>query len=434
MVKFDLNFTISVPDAIIMKNKLDAIILAAGKGTRMKSELPKVLHTVCGVPMIYYAIKAVADLKSSGSICAVVGYKKELVKKYLAGEFGRRVSCAVQKNINGTAKAVEAGLAKLRSTHTLIMCADSAMIDTNLINDALKSHIRRKSDCTLVTKVVADASGLGRIVRSKKGLVDSIVEEIELTKDQKCINEINTGIYIVKTTILKKYIKLIKKNKKKKEYFFTDIIEILNEAGKKVSAYCLQDGVPYFSVNGIGDLFLTEKVVRQYLIEKLLSKGVRVMDPDTTYLGPKTFVGEGTVIYPFTFIENDVIIGARCAVGPFCKLRKGTVIKDTAEVGSFAEVVRSTLGSGTKMKHMSYMGDTVVGTDVNIGAGAVIANYDGKKKNKTVIADNAFIGSDSILVAPLKVGKGSVTGAGSVVTKNVKPGSTVVGVPARKIK
>ena len=417
-----------------MSKKLDAVILGAGKGTRMKSDLPKVLHEICGVPMIYYAVSALLDLKSCGNVTAVVGYKRELVQKYLKEEFGARVSTSVQKTVNGTATAVAAGLSRLKSDYTIIMCADSAMIDADLINDAFKYHKRSKSDCTLVTKAVDDPRGLGRIIRTSNGLVSRIVEEIELGSDQKNINEINTGIYILNTKILKKYIKDIKINPKKKEYFFTDIIEILNKSGKKVSAFCLEKVVPYFSVNSNMDLPATERIVRQYLIAKLISSGVRVMDPDSTFLGPKTAIGRDTIIYPFTFMENNVKIGDRCSVGPFCKLRNGAVISDGAQIGSFAELVRSTLGSGTKMNHMSYVGDTQVGSNVNIGAGTVVANYDGKNKNRTEIGDGAFIGSDSILVSPVRIGKGARTGAGCVVTKDVAAGTTVVGVPAKKIK
>jgi len=417
-----------------MAKSIGAIVLAAGKGTRMKSPLPKVLHTLCGMPMLYYAVKAVADMKNAGEISIVVGYEKELVKEQMKKEFGARVKFAVQKTINGTGKAIQAGLPQIKSDYTVIMCGDSAVFDSKLLEEALAEHAKSKSACTIFTKRVPNPHGLGRIIRNAKGAVDSITEQIALTPEQIAIDEINTGSYILDTDILKKFIVKIKENPKKKEYFFTDIIELLNAAGKKVSAFCLADDAPFFSVNALNDLHIAEKQVKENLVAKLFENGVRVIDPDTTFIGPKVTVGEGTVIYPFTFIENGVTIGAHCAVGPFAKLRQGAVLQDGSELGSFAEIVRSTLGKRTKMKHLSYMGDVTTGADVNIGAGVVFANYDGKDKHKTFVGDNAFIGSNSVIVSPVKIGKGAVTGAGSAVTKDVLDKTVVVGVPARPLR
>lgn len=417
-----------------MAKTIGAIVLAAGKGTRMKSPLPKVLHTLCGMPMLYYAVKAVADMKNAGDISIVVGYEKELVKSQMRKEFGDRVAFAVQKTINGTGKAIQVGLPKIKSDYTVIMCGDSAVFDSKLLEEALAAHVKSKSACTIFTKRVPNPHGLGRIIRNSKGAVDSITEQIALTPEQLSINEINTGSYILDTDILKKFIVKIKENPKKKEYFFTDIIELLNKAGKKVSAFCLADDAPFFSVNALPDLHIAEKQVKMHLVAKLFENGVRVVDPDTTFIGPKVSVGEGTVIYPFTFIENGVTIGAQCAVGPFAKLRQGAVLRDGSELGSFAEIVRSTLGLRTKMKHLSYMGDVTTGADVNIGAGVVFANYDGKDKHKTTVGDRAFIGSNSVIVSPVAIGEGAVTGAGSAVTGDVSAKTVVVGVPARPLK
>ena len=251
---------------------------------------------------------------------------------------------------------------------------------------------------------------------------------------EKGIKEINTGIYLFKKKALAANIAKIKINARKKEYFLTDIIGVLVEGGYKVDAFRMEEASPFFSVNSLRDLIETERMVRMYLIERLIDNGVRVWDPQTTFLGPKTIIGKDCVIYPFTFLENNVRIGNRCSVGPFTHIRPGTVINDDSSIGNFAELVRSKIASFVKMKHVSYLGDTKVEEGVNIGAGTIVANYDGKNKHKTLIKKGAFIGSDSVLVAPVKIGKKALTGAGSVVTRDVKDKDIVVGVPARRLR
>jgi bifunctional UDP-N-acetylglucosamine pyrophosphorylase/glucosamine-1-phosphate N-acetyltransferase len=417
-----------------MKKTLDAIILAAGKGTRMKSALPKVLHEACGMPLLYYAVSAVTSLRQSAAICVVVGYGKDQVCDFLGREFGKRVVTAEQKTINGNAKAVEAALPHLSADQVLITCGDATVVDPEIIREALAVHKRRKSDCTVFTLAVDDPRGLGRMLIGPDGRLERIVEEIDLTPEQRQIKIINTGIYIINRQALERHIGDIAMNKRKKEYFFTDIIEVLHRAGKRVYTCHLESDSPYFSVNNGRDLAMAERIIRNYLVYSAIDNGVRVVDPETLWLGPKTQVGTGTVIYPFTFLENNVKIGSHCSVGPFCRLRSGAVLEDYAEIGNFAELVRSTLGSHTKMKHVSYLGDATVGKGANIGAGAIVANFDGSRKHKTRIGNNAFVGSNSVLVAPIDIGEGGATGAGSVVTHDVAPETIVVGVPAKPLR
>ena len=423
-----------------MKNKdkssITAIVLAAGKGVRMKSRLAKVLHALCGMPLIYYPLKILSSIKEVKDTIVVLGFQKDKVKKAVVKEFpGAKFS--FQPKLNGSAKAVEASLRKVSKDcgHILVICGDSTMLEPSVLKRIISFHKLQGNDCTVISKEVADPYRLGRIIRDYSGDFLAIREEIDLkSDDQKAIREINTGIYLFKKARLLAQIRRIKINPRKKEFFLTDIIGLFKEADYKVEAFKMDEDSVFFSVNSIKDLIDTEKVVRTYLIERLIDKGVKVLDPATTFLGPKTIIGAESTIYPFTFLENNVRIGNRCSVGPFTHIRPGTVVADNSSIGNFAELVRSKIASFVKMKHVSYLGDTEVGENVNIGGGTIVANFDGKKKHKTVIKKGAFIGSDSVLVAPVKVGKKALTGAGSVVTRDVKDKEIVVGVPARRLR
>lgn len=417
----------------MVQQNVSAIVLAAGKGTRMKASLPKVLHSLCGMPLIYYSLDALKSSQSIKKVVVVTGFAKDKVKTEVNNLF-KGVTFSVQKRLNGSAKAVEVALPEIKSKQVLIMCADSPLLDRKDINRALRAHIKAGNDCTVLTKRTDVPKGLGRIIRDSNRNLLEIKEQAMLSPAQKKIDEINTGIYVFETEILKKYIKKVRINSRKKEYFLTDIIALLILAKRKVRAVNIGKDCLYFSVNNLRDLIKAERVVRMYLIEKLIDKGVRVIDPETTFLGPKTLVGENSIIYPFTFLENNVKIGSSCSVGPFARVREGTVIRDNSHIGNFAEIVRSKVAENVKMKHFSYLGDTEVESGVNIGCGTVVANFDGKKKNKTKIKKGAFIGSDSILVAPVVIGRDALTGAGSVVTKNVKDKTVVIGVPAKELK
>ncbi|MBN2120742.1 MAG: bifunctional N-acetylglucosamine-1-phosphate uridyltransferase/glucosamine-1-phosphate acetyltransferase [Candidatus Omnitrophica bacterium] len=417
------------------KKSITAIVLAAGKGVRMNSSAAKVLHEACGMPVIYYPLRLLTSLGQIKDIIVVLGFKAEQVKKVVLGEFGK-AKFSYQNKLNGSAKAVEASLKKIKrySGHILVMCADSSLLEKGVLKKAISFHLSKKNDCTVLTKEVDSPHRLGRILRDQRGSFLKIKEEVDLTGALKGIKEVNTGIYLFKREALIKEIGNIKLNPRKKEYFLTDIIEIFKTKNYKVDAFKIAKESFFFSVNNPRDLIETEKVIRSYLIGMHIDRGVKFIDPQTTFLGPKTLIGKDSVIYPFTFLENDVRIGNCCSVGPFAHIRPGTVIKNNSYIGNFTELVRSKVASFVKLKHVSYLGDTEVEEGVNIGAGTIVANFDGRNKHKTFIKKNAFIGSDSILVAPVKVGKSAFTAAGSVVTKNVKPKTIVAGVPARRLK
>ena len=407
-----------------------AIVLAAGKGTRMNSETPKVLHPVCGKPILQYVLDVTRSIGSLKT-CVVLGHKSELVKDYL----GPQVSTVIQHKLLGTADAVRCAEKALRNYHgqVLILCGDTPLLKKETVQALIVKHKRAGADCTFLTAVVDNPSGYGRIIRGDGRKAMAIREEKDASDYEKNIIEINVGVYCFKSDVLFQNLKEIKVNAKKKEFYLTDIIEILSGKGRRVETVETDDYREGLGINSREDLAVAERILRQRILRDFMLQGVTIIDPQTTYIDRDVKIGQDTVIRPFTVIENNVRIGKNCVIGPFARLRPGTRISDEVQIGNFAEVSRSKIGTRSLMKHFSFLGDADVGAQVNIGAGVVTANYDGKNKNKTTILDNAFVGSDSILVAPVKIGKKAVTGAGCVVTKGTKvpDRGVVVGVPGK---
>ena len=406
------------------------IILAAGKGVRMKSDLPKVLHPVCGKPIIEYVLDIAKSLGSL-KIYVVLGHKSEAVRKYLR----RDVVVVIQKKLLGTADAVKSAQHYFRGdkNDVLILSGDTPLLNKETIQSLLKRHRETKAACTFLTADVCNPQGYGRIIRSESGSVVAIREEMDTMAEEKEINEINVGAYCFRSTNLFQTIKEIKANEKKKEFYLTDIIGLLVDQGALIETVKTNDFKEGLGINTREDLAFAQSVLRRRILKNLMLQGVTIEDPDTTYIDSDVRIGRDTTIRPFTVIEEDVHIGDRCVIGPFCRIRPHSRIGNGIVLGNFTEVSRSTIGDETFMKHFSFLGDAIVGRRVNIGAGVVTANFDGKRKNITKILDGAFVGSDSILVAPVKIGKKATTGAGCVVTKGttIPDGGVVVGVPAR---
>jgi bifunctional UDP-N-acetylglucosamine pyrophosphorylase/glucosamine-1-phosphate N-acetyltransferase len=410
--------------------KIKAIILAAGKGTRMKSDLPKVLHLIQGRPMVSFAVGLARSLKIK-DIIVVVGHQDQLVKKYL----DKGVKLVKQSRLMGTADAVMAARTRIGKLDgdVLILYADHPLFTKETISNLVKFHLKNKSDCSFVTASVEQPKGYGRIRRDNYSRVQEIVEETDLIGHDHDIKEINLGAYCFKSKSLFSALSKIKINQKKKEYYLTDAIGILSQEKAKVEAFLIEDSAQALGINSQEDLAKANQIMRLRITQDFVAKGVSIIDPLNTYIDSSAIIGKDTIIYPFTVIEADVKIGKSCRIGPFCHIRPKSIVMDEAEVGNFTELNRSKIGENTIMKHFSYLGDAIVGKNVNIGAGTVTANYDGKDKHPTYIKDRAFIGSDTVLIAPVKVGKASVTAAGSVLTKNRNvPDKTVVaGVPAK---
>lgn len=409
-----------------------AVLLAAGRGTRIKSKTPKVLHEVLGKPIIGYVFEALDDAGIS-DIVTVAGFGSELLKKRFP-----EADVVLQKELLGSGDAVRTAKKALLKYpgDILVICGDTPLVRSESIRALVARHKTGGASATLLTAKVKDPTNYGRIVRDDKGKVTRIVEELEAPLYEKVIDEINVGTYCFKAADLFMALEEIRADNAKKEFYITDVISILHREGKTIESVGLNDPEEMIGINTRKDLSEATRIMKNRILDGLMLSGVTIQDPSSTTVYPGTKIGQDTIIYPNTFIEEDVEIGKDCRIGPFARIHPKVRIGRNVEIGNFVELNRTRIGDGTKVKHHAYLGDTTVGSGVNIGAGTITANYDGKNKNPTVIEDNAFIGVGAILIAPVKVGKGAVVGAGCVVPKrhNVPKGATVVGVPARVIK
>jgi len=399
----------------------------------MKSKTPKVLHRVCGRPMIGYVFDLARSLKLKSTV-AVLGFGAAEVRKNIPS--GVRV--AVQKRLSGTADAVRAGLTQLKGFRgaVLVLYGDIPPLKTETVDKLIKHHLQNRLDATILTAQLKNPAGYGRIIRDKYSSVSGIIEDKDASDVQKAIKEVNTGIICFDKDKLIAALKEVKPFNRKKEYYLTDVIGLFHKKGYLIESVSLSDFSEALGINSRLELSQASNIMKRRINREYILSGVTIIDPDTSFISFGTKIGADSVIYPFTVIESDVKIGKRCSVGPFAHLREGTRLEDDVVAGNFIEITRSSLKDKTLAKHFSYIGDSRIGRNVNIGAGTVTANFDKGKKNLTVIRDGACIGSDTVLVAPVTVGRRAVTGAGSVLTKgrNIPDGVTVAGVPARVIK
>lgn len=406
-----------------------AIILAAGKGVRMNSGMPKVMHSICAKPMLKFVLDSVKALKIK-DIIVVVGLGADLVKSIL----DKDIKIAVQRKPLGSGDAVKAASGKIKgSGNCLVLNGDSPLINSETLKNLMQAHLKNEASCTFLTANADNPKGYGRVVRDNYSKVIRIGEDLDIAATQRQINEINVGAYCFKAADLLKALAKIKSNNKKKEFYLTEIIEILISMGAKTETFLTEDKTEALGINTREDLALANEIMRARILNNCMASGVTIVNPQMTFIYPDVAIGKDTIVYPFSVIESSVIIGKNCSIGPFCHLRPGAKIEDGVCIGNFVEVSRSKIGKETLVKHFSFLGDAQIGKNVNIGAGVVTANYDGKNKNLTKIEDGAFIGSDTILVAPIKIGKKAITGAGCVVTKgkDIPNGKTALGVPAR---
>lgn len=410
--------------------------MAAGRGTRMHSSFPKVLHPLQGVPLIRHVVSKVLRL-NVGKLVIIVGYGEAEVRSAL-GHIDPRIKFVRQTKQLGTGHAVLVAKEQIGIDpgDVLILAGDAPLLNEQTLGRFIKEHQKTGSQVSILSSEVTAPKGYGRIIRRPDGKVAAIHEELDATDKERFIREINSGVYLFSRPHLFRALEKVKATNKKNEYYLTDTIEVLIGNGNKVSAFCVAGEEEIMGINTRNDLIKANLVLYRKKINDLLASGVTVLSPENTFVASDVTVGEDTIIFPFTYIETRVKIGKGCRIGPFAYIREGSRIDDKAQIGSFVEVVRSRVGKGTMIKHLSYVGDTEVGDQVNIGAGTITANYDGFKKHKTIIEEGAFIGSNTVLVAPVKVGKKAKTGAGSVVLadSNVPRGMTVAGVPAKSIK
>lgn len=444
--------------------KITAVLLAAGQGTRMRSELPKVLHPLCGKPMLWHVMEALREVTTEKPI-VVAGHGANEVTKYL----GESAQIVLQEPQLGTGHAAMQAEAILKGKTDLVIVtyADMPLLRGETFERLVETQRLNTGPFSLLTVVADDPRGFGRIVRKDDGTVSAIVEEYVATPDQKQIKELNVGAYCFNAEWLWDALKRIEKNPKKGEYYLTDIVEIAVKDNLPVQAVLHDDFIETIGINTRVHLSEAEAAMRKRINHEHMLNGVSMMDPATTYIEAGVKIGRDTTIMPNTYIHGKTIIGERniigpntiirdttigngCKVlaavmegaileddvdmGPFARLRKGAHLKSHVHVGNFGEVKDSVLHEGVKMGHFSYIGNADIGAHTNIGAGTVTANYDGERKNATTIGENVFIGSDTMLVAPLKIGNGARTGAGAIVTKDVPDDTLVVGMPARAIK
>lgn len=413
-----------------MKRKIKCVITAAGKGTRMKSDIPKVLHQVRGKAMLDHVVDAVKALGIS-DIAVIVGHKKEEFE-YLKSQ---NIELVEQKELLGSGHAVMQTQKVCKGfDDVLVLCGDVPLITPDTLKSLLKTHLAKENKATVLSGKMENPCGYGRIIRDNNGAVKLIREQKDASAEEAAVCEINSGMYCFDVTELFKALKKVTPKNAQKEYYLTDVIEIMYKAKKNTGAFITNDISEIAGINNRMELSAADSAMSARIVEQLSAEGVTIYGADTVFINKDAKIGKDSIIYPYTFIDSKVVIGKNCKVGPFAHIRQGTVLKDRAEIGNFVEVKQSIIGSGTKAKHLSYIGNAEIGKKVNIGAGTITANYDGKNKHKTVIGDGAFIGSDSKLVAPVKIGKNAVTGAGCVVTKDVPANSVVVGVPAKKIR
>lgn len=437
---------------------LAVIILAAGKGVRMNSELPKVLHPILKKPMLRYVLDAARAMEPE-RVVLVLGRDSELVKDAVSDCPAETV---IQEPRLGTGHAVLCCEDALRgfSGNILVLSGDVPAIGVSVLREFVDSHAKNRSDVSFVSALAEDPGGYGRVLRNAAGEVIRVVEDKDATDDEKREKEINAGIYCVKSSFLWGSLGGLDRENSQGEYYLPGIVNLCVSRGRRLLAFTLADSKEVSGVNSREQLGEAEKIIRRAINRRHMENGVTIVDPEATYISDSVSIGKDTTVYPNTYIYGETSIGDGCQIGPsvyiedsrigssvkirfssylagcevedgvvmgpFCHLRPEAEIGSGAKIGNFVEIKKSRIGAGSKVPHLSYVGDADIGAGVNIGAGTITCNYDGVNKHRTVVEDRAFIGSDTMLVAPVKVGKEATTAAGSTITKDVSPGALAI--------
>lgn len=433
-----------------------AIVLAAGQGQRMKSELPKPLHRVCGIPMVKLIVDNVCAA-GFDRVYLVVGHGGDQVRQAVP-----HTEYVVQEEQLGTGHAVDQCREVLADFDgpVLVTYADTPLFRVETFKAVLEFHQKQGAAATVITAEFADPTGYGRVIRDDRGYIRQIVEEKDASDSEKQIKEINTGTYCFDSRLLFKYLKEITPDNAQAEYYLPDVIPLMIRDGHLAAAYLLQDAEESIGVNDRVQLAQAEQILRRRICTEHMLNGVTIINPDQTYIEPNCEIGRDSVIYPNTYIQKWTKIGKNCSVGPnvrleaavlgdhvtieqavvlessigsettvgpFAYIRPGTRIGSRCRIGDFVEVKNSQVADQSKIPHLAYVGDAVIGSGVNIGCGAITVNYDGKQKHQTIIEDNCFIGSNSNLIAPVKINQGAYVAAGSTITKEVPANSLAIG-------
>lgn len=406
-----------------MKQDIVAVILAAGKGTRMKSNKSKLVHKIYGKELVKRVVET-AKKSDIEDVVAIVGYKKEQVQLVL----GDSVKYAYQEEMLGTGHAVLQAEKYLKDKNgkVVVLSGDVPIIRPETIKNLVRKSIDNKEYATLVTAIYNNPKGYGRIIRDIGGSVQEIVEEKDANEDQRKIQEINAGIYCFDIQELLKALKELKPDNAQGELYLTDVVKIMNRKGLKTGAVIIQDNTEILGVNDRMQLELLTKVLKMRINQEHMKNGVTIEDIDNTYIYDDVQIGVDTVIHPNTTIKSDVVIGENCEIGPNAYIREGCRLANKVKIGNFVEIKKAIIGEGAKVPHLSYMGDCQIGAKTNIGCGTITCNYDGFNKSKTIIGEGSFIGSNTNLVAPVTLGKNSFIAAGSTITDDVPDDSLAI--------
>lgn len=399
---------------------IKSVILAAGKGTRMKSETPKVLHEIFGKTLVGYVLDNVKNITSENFV--IVGHHAEEVEKFVKNNY-KNAKTVLQTPQLGTGHAVSMVCPMLNDYNglVLILCGDTPLITEETLQKFIEFHKNQKSDLTVMSTIFENPTNYGRIIREADNSLKCIVEEKDATTEQKAVKEVNAGIYCIDWAKVQPAFSQLTSNNAQGEYYLTDIIEWGKKNNLSVNAYIMENNEEIFGINSRLHLAEATKIMQKRINEKHMINGVTIVDPSNTYISADTEIGQDTIIFPSTYIEGKNKIGKNCKIGPCAHLRGGVEISDNVKIGNFVEVKKAKIGSNTNAGHLSYIGDSEIGSHVNIGAGTITANYNPltKEKSKTTLKDNVKIGSNSVLVAPVTIEEGANVGALSVITKNV---------------
>ncbi|MGH2787349.1 MAG: bifunctional UDP-N-acetylglucosamine diphosphorylase/glucosamine-1-phosphate N-acetyltransferase GlmU [Actinomycetota bacterium] len=451
-----------------MPDRTAAIVLAAGDGKRLKSKLPKVLHQAAGRSLLAHVLAAIRPLGLDQAVVVASGRVEAIRDRVVEEGVDEGVEFAVQDPPRGTGEATRIGLDAVRSEDAtiLVVPGDTPLLETDTLFRLISVHRASQAAATLLTAVVHEPAGYGRIVRSSGSEVERIVEDHDASPEERRTHEINAGVFVFDGAQIGRLLDKIDCDNSQGEYYLTDVIELLRKEDRRVVAV-ETEAEEVSGVNSRSQLAYVSGLLRHRVCERWMAEGVSIVDPRTTYIDTTVAIEGDAVIHPFTFLEGTTkvaegaeigpqarivdseigpgatvsfavvvgsVVGPRASVGPFASLRPGNVLKRGAKIGTFVEAKQSTIGEDSKAGHLAYLGDAEVGSGVNIGAGTITCNWDGRDKHKTEIDDDAYISSDTMLVAPVRVGKRAATGAGSVVRDDVPDDALAVGVPARIIE
>jgi len=435
------------------------IILAAGKGTRMKSDLVKVLHPLLGIPMLSYTIDLSLNKIKAEKTVVVVGHQADRIKERFKDP---QIQFVLQEEQLGTGHAVLQTaplLQKFKGT-ILILCGDVPLVKRETLRSFISHFLKNESVLSVLTTVPEDPFGYGRIIRNPEGWLERIVEEKDAKEEERKCREINTGIFCIKASFLFEGLREIGQENSQGEYYLTDLVGIARKRSLRCMAHPVGDPVEVMGINTRVDLAIANEVLRQEKVRDLMLSGVTMIDPKTIYVDRNVEVGKDTILYPNCMLQGKTKIGERCliesnskisdsiighevtirgnsviteskveqgaTIGPFTHLRPLSEVKSKAKIGNFVEVKKSVIGKGSKANHLTYIGDSLIGEKVNIGAGTITCNYDGFEKHQTIIGDRVFVGSNVELIAPVKVGKDSSIGAGTTVTRDIPDGALAI--------